>query len=179
MLPRDRILKAFLLALQAQVPLENGVQAWKVRHWRNRATKVEEMPCIAIRYVADDAPGIATASDSAPSIAEEAMELRLELVVDTPLPPESDRETAGDADEGEDPTGFAVASRIIETCFDAIWTEGEPVNDLGGLIWDARYDGSGDNDELATPDNVRLAERVTLVYRVRSEAPHRLLTSGD
>lgn len=176
MLPRDRLLRALKFAFDAVVPNDAGVPRWKVRHWRNRAAALEEMPCVSVRYIADDAPGVSNASDESPSIAEEFMELGIELVVETPLPPESDRETAGDADEGEDPTGLGVASEIIETCFDALFTEGEEPNDLGGLVFTIRYDGSGNNDEIATPDNVRLAERLTLVYRVRAEAPHRLLT---
>jgi hypothetical protein len=178
MLPRDQILRALLLALQAVVPTDAGVPRWKVRHERFRSSTAEEMPCLAIRYVADDASGVATGSDSAPSLAEEVMELRTEFVVDTPIDPESDRETAGDPDEGGDPTGLGAASQIIETSLDALCPEGGPVNTLGGLVWDIRYDGSGANDELATSDNVRLAEAVTFVYRVRAEAPHRLLI-GD
>lgn len=174
-LPRDRILKALLLQLQAVVPEVDGLPAWKVRHHRFRPTTYEEMPCLAIRYVADDAPGVANASDSQPSLSEQAMELRIDFVVDTEIPPESDRETAGDEDEGADPTGFGVASTIIETSLGALFEEGKEINTLGGLIWDARYDGSGDNDDIETSDNVRLSERITLVYRVRGEAPHVLL----
>jgi hypothetical protein len=175
MLPRDQILRALKLQLKAVVPVVDGAPAWKVRHERFRQTTIEEMPCLAIRYLADDASGVANASDESPSIAEEAMHLRVDFIVDTPIPPESDRETAGDADEGEDPTGLGDASKIIETSLDALFPEGGPVNTLGGLVWDIRYDGSGDNDDLVTSDNVRLAERLTFVYRVRAEAPHRLL----
>lgn len=174
-LPRDQILRALKLHLQAVVPNVAGSPKWKVRHHRHRATTYEEMPCLAIRYVADDATGVTNASDSAPSTAEDVMELKVDLIVDTEIPPESDRETAGDANEGEDPTGLGVPSEIIATSFDSIWKEGEPVQTLGGLVWDIRYDGSGEDDELATSDNVRLSERLTLVYRVRAEAPHQLL----
>lgn len=178
MLPRIQILQALKLALDAAVPVVDGVPKWKVRHERNRDTAAEEMPCLAIRYIADDAPDVARGTDDGAglSLAEEAFELKIEFVVDTPIAPESDRETAGDADEGEDPTGLALASEIIEASFDALFAEGEEPNQLGGLVWETRYDGSGDNDEIATPDNVRLAERLTFVYRVRAEAPHKLLT---
>lgn len=176
MLPREQILAALLVDLKTAAAA--AATPFKVRHERFRSSTAEEWPCVSIRYLGDDAPGVATGSDTAPSLAEEAMELRLELIVDTPLPAESDQETAEDPDDGDDPTGFGVASAIVETCLGAIFTEGQPINTLGGLIWDARYDGSGDNDDLATPDNVRLAERLTLVYRVRAEAPHVLLI-GD
>lgn len=178
MLPRDQILRAFKLELEAVVPLEAGKPKWKVRHERFRPTTAEEMPCVAIRYLSDDVSGVTNASDAQPSTAETSMELGLALIVDTEIPPESDRETAGDPDEGDDPTGLGTASEIVEACLGALFTEGEEVNTLGGLIWDARYDGSGDNDDLVTSDNVRLSERLTLVYRVRAEAPQVLLT-GD
>jgi hypothetical protein len=177
MLPRDRILHAFKMALQSQVPVNgDGTPKWKIRHWRNRETTHEEMPCLAIRFVGDDVAGAFSASDSSPSIAEQVMDLNLELVIDTEIPPESDRDTADDPDDGLDETGFRTASPIIETALETLFVEGEEVNNLGGLIWDARYDGSGDNDDIALPDRIRLAERVTLVYRVRAEAPHVLLT---
>lgn len=180
MLPRDQILRALKLELEAVVPidatLDSAKPQWKVRHERFRPTTTEEWPCVAIRYIADDVSGVTNASDAQPSLAEQTMELSIALIVDTEIPAESDRETAGDPDEGDDPTGLGTASEIVEACLGALFTEGEEVNTLGGLIWDARYDGSGDNDDLVTSDNVRLSERLTLVYRVRAEAPHVLLT---
>lgn len=177
-LPRDLILPAFKEALELEVPEVDGKPKWKVRHERFRPTAVEEMPCVAIRYLGDDATGVSRPADEAPSTAEEVFELRVELVIDAPLPPESDVQTAGDPDEGVDPTGLSTVSAIVETTLATMFTEGEPVNTLGGLIWDARYDGTGDEGENATSNNVRLSERLTLVYRVRAEAPHVLLI-GD
>lgn len=179
-LPRDTILQALKSALQAAVPMvgDPARPKWKVRHWRNRETTFEEMPCVAIRYVADDAPGVTTASDTILSVAEAIFELGVELVVDTEIAPESDRDTAGDPDEGLEPTGLESASEIIKQCLDVLFTPGEEPNALGGTVWDVRYDGSGDNDDVGTPDNLRLVERLTLVYRVRAEAPHVLLI-GD
>ena len=180
MLPRIQILNALKQTLESQVPEDPanpGTPQWKVRHHRFRETTVEEMPCVAIRYIADDAPGVTRGADdpSQLSLAEEVFELRVDFVVDTMIQAEHDRETAGDATEGDDPTGLEFASEIAEACLAALWTAGEPVNTMGGLIWDARYDGTGDNDDVATPDNVRLAESVTLVYRVRADAPYELL----
>lgn len=176
-LPRDQILQALVNTFRAAVPNvgDPAKPKWKVRHYRNRETAYEEMPCLAIRYVGDDAPGTTVPSDSDLSTAEDIFELSVELIVDTVIEPEHDRETAGDATEGTEPTGLEASSEIIEATLGTLFTPGEEVNTLGGLIWDARYDGSGDNDDVGTPDNVRLAERVTLVYRVRREAPHRLL----
>lgn len=177
-LPRIQILEALLLHFRANVPLVDGVPMFRVRHERFRDASREQWPCVSIRYLADDAPDVVRGTDdpSGLSMAESVMELRLELVIDTEIPPESDPETAGDANDGADETGLGDASRIAEICLGSIFRAGEEAENLGGLIWDARYDGTGDNDELATPDNVRLAERLTLVYRVRAEAPHLLLT---
>lgn len=174
-LPRILILNALKNTLQASVPVVDGKPKWKVRHYRNRETTFEEMPCIAIRYAGDDAPGVTTAGEGSLSMMEDAMELAVDLVVDTMVAAESDRETAGDTTDGTDPTGLEEASEIVEKSLDTIFKPGEEINTLGGLIWDARYDGSGDNDDVGTPDNVRLAERLTLVYRVRHEAPYKLL----
>lgn len=176
-LPRILILKALKQTLQSQVPLVGGVPLYKVRHHRNRETTLEEMPCVAIRYIADDVPGVTRGLDEpgALSLAESAMQLNVELIVDAPLAAESDRETAGDPDDGEDDTGLEFASEIVEKCLNALFTKGEEVNTMGGVIWDVIYDGSGDNEDVGTPDNVRLAERLTLVYRVRAEAPQELL----
>jgi hypothetical protein len=181
MLPRIQILQALKLHLQAAVPVDETFDPpkpmFKVRHERFRPTTLEEMPCVAIRYLGDDAEDVTRGIDdpSRLSIAESVMTVRVELIVDTQIPPESDRETGGDPTSGDDDTGLEEASRIVEICLGSLFQAGEEIESMGGLIWDARYDGSGDNDDLATPDNVRLAERLTLVYRARAEAPHELL----
>lgn len=177
-LPRITILQAVKGTAESVVPNVAGSPKWKVRHFRNRETTIEEMPCLAIRYVADDAPGVVTGSDAQPSLGEAVYELGVEFVVDAALTAESDRDTAGDPDEGAEPTGLELASEIIEKTLDAFFPEGEEVNTMGGIVWDIRYDGSGDNDDVGTPDNVRLVERLTFVYRTRAEAPHKLLI-GD
>lgn len=180
-LPRIQILDALKLHLRAAVPMDTTFTPprpmFKVRHERNRDTTFEEMPCVAIRYLGDDSEDVTRGTDdpSRLSMAESVMTCRVELIVDTLIDPESDHDTAGDVDDGDDDTGLEFASAIIEICLSSLFVAGEETNSLGGVIYDARYDGSGDNDALATPDNVRLAERLTLVYRARAEAPHELL----
>ncbi|MES2903265.1 MAG: hypothetical protein V4696_03685 [Pseudomonadota bacterium] len=179
-LPRIIILEALKRHLRANVPLDPADpsrQLFKVRHERFRESTLEEMPCVAIRYLGDDSPDVTRGTDdpSRMSLAETVMELRVELIVDTPIAAESDRDTAGDPDDGDDDTGMEFASRIVEICLGALFTAGQETETMGGVIWDARYDGTGDNDDVSSPDNVRLAERLTLVYRARAEAPHQLL----
>lgn len=176
-LPRITILEALKLHLIANTPMVDGVPMFKVRHERFRAARFDEMPCVSIRYLGDDAPNVTRGAEDAAnlSLAESAMELRVSLIIDLPLPPEMDEETAGDPGEGDDPTGLEQASAIVEACLGAIFREGEEIDTMGGVIWDAIYDGTGDNDDLESPDNVRMAENLTLVYRVRAEAPHKLL----
>lgn len=181
-LPRILILNALKRHLRAAVPVDETFTPpkpmFKVRHERFRETTFEEMPCVAIRYLGDDAQDVTRGTDdpSHLSIAESVMTVRVELVVDTRILPESDRDTAGDANDGDDDTGMELASSIVEICLGALFKAGEEINSMGGVIWDATYDGSGDDQDLSTPDNVRLAERLTLVYRARAEAPHELLT---
>jgi len=151
-----------------------------VRHMRFRNPSTKEMPCVSLRFVGDDAPGITRATDGeGPSTAEEVLELGVELVADSPIPPEVDEEgDDSEEDEGQDPTGLATCSNMLEVLLESLFTPGEPAATLGGLVWDIRYDGSADDDDVSKPDNVRLAERITLQYRVRAEAPTHLLI-GD
>lgn len=178
-MPTDTILQALKRAIEAEVPInpETGKPFFKVRHERFRETTLEEMPCLAIRYIADDATGTTRGAEDPQrlSLSEEAMELHAEYVIDTMLPPESDRDTALDEDEGEDPTGVAFPKQILAVALGATFRKGEEINTMGGVIWDARYDGTGDNEDVSNPHNVRLVERVTFVYRTRGEAPHMLL----
>lgn len=179
-LPRIVILEAYKLALRAAVPIVDGKPMFKVRHDRFRDARQEEWPCVSIRYLGDDNPDVTRGLDDPQrmSMAESVMELRVALIIDTEIPPESDMDTAGDASDGTDETGLGDASKIAEICLGVIFRKGEEIDTMGGVIWDARYDGTVDNDDLATPDNVRLAEGITFVYRARAEAPHELLI-GD
>lgn len=173
MLPRIVILEALRDHFRAAVPLVGGRPAFRVRHWRFRSPANEEMPCVSLRYIGDDAPGVTRGSDgSAPSMAEEVFELSVELVADAPLPPEEDEV---DGQDGADPTGLATCSSMLETCLNSLFTPGQLPTTLGGLVWNIRYDGSGDDEDVSQPDNARLAERLTFEYRVRAEAPTHLL----
>jgi hypothetical protein len=179
MLPRLLLLEALKAHFRANVPASEDdplKPAFKVRHMRFRNPTKKEMPCVSLRFVGDDAPGQVRGTDGEGlSMAEEVFELGVELVADAEIPPERDEEDGGDVDDGEDPTGLATCSDMIEILMNSLFTEGEEAVTLGGLAWDIRYDGSADDDDVSKPDNVRLAERITLVYRVRAEAPTQIL----
>lgn len=161
---RTRILEAFKAHLEAATPPD---RPFTIRHWRFRDPTEEELPCISIRYVSRDFPGVSTAADPAAaqlSVSEELLEIGVDLICDTPLPTEG-----SDAD----PTGLETPGLMLQACMDTLFEPGEQPVTLGGLLHDIRWDADspGDDAEVSSPDVARLAERLTLVYRARTEYP--------
>jgi hypothetical protein len=172
-LPRETILGKLLAHMRAHVATLPEGERFKVRHWRFRNPTKQEMPCVSLRYIADDAQGVTRASDDAqPSTAEEVYDLGVNLIADSALPPEVDEE---EDDLGDDPTGLGEASRMIEICLDSLFVPGEQNETLDGTVRSISYDGSAEDDDESKPDNVRLAERLSFEYATRAEAPHILL----
>lgn len=167
---RTLILAALKDHLEANVPrdpLDNSKPAFAVRHDRFRAADKKETPCVSVRYVSRDLPGVTTAADPATadlSLAEEVIEIAVDLIAEAELPSE---------ESGEDPTGLETVGQMLQACMETLFRVGENPDDLGGLLMNIRYDGDspGSDDELSHPDAARLAERITLVYRARSEYP--------
>lgn len=173
-LPRIVILEALLAHFRDVVDALPAEQQFKVRHWRHRNPSTNEMPCVSLRFEGDDPQGTVRATDGEqPSIAEEVFELTVDLVADAPLPAENDDTPLDDG--GEDPTGLGVPAAMLEILLNSLWTPGELATTLGGVAFDIRYDGSGDDGGDSKPDNARLADRITIEYRVRAEAPTHLL----
>ena len=172
-LPRVALMLALKSHLAAAVAALPPGDSFLVRHHRHRESTAEEWPCLAIKFVSDDTTGITTGTDDdGLSMAETVMDLSVDLIADVDLEPERD---AGEpADPDEDPTGLAGPSRLIKVCLDSLLVAGEPADKLGGLAWDIRHEGTG-NDEESSPDAARMVERIVLVYRVRADAPTELL----
>lgn len=167
MMPRVQVLVALKTFLDA------GISNATVRHHRHRESTEAEWPCIAIRFVAEN-PQSFGASDEAPSIAEQVVNLEVDLIADCAIAPEV---MAGDlVGTDSDPTGIGTASALIEQCLNLLFTTGLMPETLGGLLWNISYDGTGEDDGVSTPDQVRLVERLTLQFRVRAEAPMVILT---
>jgi hypothetical protein len=175
MLPRVALLTALVDHLAAGVAALPEADRFKLRHHRHRDTAEEEMPCVAVRFVSDDVPGNVSGSDAYPSMSEAIMELGVDLVADVQLPAEAAPGQSVDA--GDDPTGLLGPSMLIERLLRMLFAVGEPPTTLGGLAWDIRYEGTGDDPD-SSPDSARIVERLVLVYRVRREAPTELLTGN-
>jgi len=146
-----------------------GGKAVTVRHFRHRESTIEEWPCIAIRYVSNDASSYGR-QETNDGLPEQVMELAVDLVIDLELPAEATDEN----DDDIDPTGFECAGNMLAWALDAL-LPGEESNTLGGTTWEIRYDGTAPDEGVQSPDLARLEERIVLLYRVRADQPTILL----
>lgn len=171
---RTRLLLALAQHFEDNLPPVGngpGQRSFKIRHWRHREPDDSEWDCVSLRYVGRNLPGVTTAADPSTaqlSNSEELVEIAVDLVADARLPTER---------SGDDPTGLETPGDMLEMCMNTLFVEGEQPVTLGGLlhniVWDG--DGEGEADDISTPDAARLAERLTLVYRTRTEYPIGLL----
>lgn len=168
-----------LIALKAGLEARFAGQVFNakpvlVRHFRHRDAKNDERNCLSVRFVSSDPSGDQRQTDNHGD-PEEVFELACNLVVDVNLPPEADAVAPADLD----PTGLGIPGEIMAWALDwLIPGQYAPENDLGGLVWEIRYDGTANDDADASPDFVRLEERLTIKYRVRADQPT-LLLIGD
>lgn len=163
--PKTLILIALaehITAAVAQLPVD---QRYTVRHGRHRNTADNELNCLSIEYVGEDPTGQGNGGDGL-SLAEEVVGMQVNLKAEARLPSE---------ESGLDPTGLGSADEILEHAFSCLFHDGQETETLGGLLWQIRWDGSSDDDELSTEELGRLSERLTLLYRVRSENPNSIL----
>lgn len=177
-LPRIIILPKLLAHFRAAVQALPEEERFIVRHsrFRRKPTAAEvKRGVVSIEYVGDDAQGVSRATDGDElSQSEEVYDLNINLVAECELPPEKDEAEDG-SDLGDDETGLAEASRMIEILLGTLFTPGEQPETLDGTVRNIRYDGSAPEDEESSTDNVRLAERIALEYATRTEAPTHLL----
>jgi hypothetical protein len=170
------------------IALETGVRALlagetfgadtpiTVRQHRHREPTQDELNCLSIRFVSNDPSSQYGEQETSGGLPEAVWELSLDLVIDMALSPEA--RTPGDVGD-DDPTGFGRHSEVLAEVLDWMFPgDATQDNTLGGLIWQARYDGSADTETDSTPDFARMEERLVLLYRVRADRPTELLT-GD
>jgi len=141
-----------------------------VRHERHRDAEQAVWPSVSIAYVSHDPSQEYGRQENDGGLPEEVWALSVNVVIDADLPPEATDE--GDADL--DPTGYGTHAAIMSLIIDRLFPDGDE-NTIGGTTWQIRYDGSADNESDATPDNARVEERLTLLYRVRADRPNILL----
>lgn len=151
-------------------------RAVTVRHHRFREASSKMWPCVSIRRVSSD-PASEGRQENAYGLPEEVMELTVDLVIDMAIPPEIEEDDGASPDH--DPTGYGDQADVLATILDRLFPGGdEPENTLGGLVWQMRYDGSSDDDGVLGPDQTRMEERLTILYRVRADRPTELLTGS-
>lgn len=168
--PREIILEALIAHLQIEVANLPADEQFTVRHWRNRNTADDEMKfglgCLSLRWRGEDFNGEGNGGDGL-SLGEDVVTQMTDLVAEVKLPSEA---------SGEDPTGLGRCGKILTHAFNFLFTTGEQPENLGGLLWDIRYDGTSDDDDLSTEEIGRVSERLGLLYRVRTENPNVILT---
>lgn len=164
--PREIILIALKNHIEAQVALLPNDELYSVRHHRHRNTADDEFNCLSLRWQNDDMPGMTNGGDSLSS-SEEVVFMAVDFIAEVKLASEG---------SGADPTGLGGAGKILAHALSTLFTDGEQAETLNGLLWDIRYDGSSDEDDVSTEEVGRLSERVTLLYRVRKENPNSILT---
>lgn len=122
------------------------------RHFRNRASTVEERDVIAIKFVSDDLRE-SDWSGSYGAMGEVGMILALQLIIDVNLQSE---------DSGDDPTGLAllmlIAHHAVQCLKDGIAAD-------GGCADAVADDGRADDDENSS-DEGRLVQSISVLYRV-------------
>lgn len=162
-----------LLALRAEIAAALDGGAVTVRHHRHREARTDEYPCVAIRFISNDASQLGEQTTSS-GLPEQVMELVVNLVIDMDLQPEAD----DPADTTGDPTGFGDPAIVIAAILDRLLPDlesGAEPNTLGGTTWMIRYDGTAPEEGDVSPDRARMEERLTLFYRVRADHPTTLL----
>lgn len=172
-MPDERVLRALHDDLH---PALNGAmfggKPLTVRPHRHRDSKEWEFPCLAIRRVSADPSGTYGRETNDYGLPEAVWELSVDLVIDVNLPPEDDETLAAD------PTGYATPSQIVAAVLNQLFPDqetGGEENTLAGHAWMMRYDGSAPDALDATPDGIRVEERLVVLYRVRADRPTHLL----
>lgn len=173
LMPDERVLRALKDDLHAALDgVAFGNQTLTVRHHRHRDASESQWPCLSIRRVSADPSGTYGRETNDYGLPEAVWELSVDLVVDVKLPPEDDES------ELADPSGYATPSQIVAAALNHLFPdqeEGGEENTLAGHAWMMRYDGSAPDALDATPDNIRVEERLVVLYRVRADRPTHLL----
>jgi len=146
-----------------------GIEGMKWRHARNRAPLSTERPVGSIGFAGDDdfpdAPG------SARNAWETVRRLQIDLQVDLRLPTE-----ASDLD----PTGWLLLMRVQAAAFEALTISDDEGGQEGGLYGfadDVIRDEASPNEDSSSDDG-RLVQGISVIYRVSTARPNRLLGSG-
>lgn len=138
--------------------------AYKIRHARNRMPLASEMPCISVGIVADEL--YPDGSGSANTQNETIRVLRLDLQIDKGLPTEQ---------SNTDPTGWDDLMRAALLGYEGLRTgDGLPMTDY---VWDTLFEEYSPNED-SNSDQGRLVCSVSMIYRVSTERPSRLLCTG-
>ena len=142
----------------------SGIEGLKFRHARNRHPNYEEMSCISLVFVGD-APH---EDEQFRSQWEQVRYLEFDLQADVYLPTEDEQDPAK-----RDVTGMLTPGRALAAAVQILFE-----SDLVPNWCDAITSGSIDPDETSKPDKARMARRLQMQYRVRTDNPNVLLAQG-
>jgi hypothetical protein len=138
------------------------VSGLTVRHYRNRTSASQEQAgyALSIEWLGnnDNPSDINTAWDRT-----KAMDMR--LAVSGPLKTE---------DSEIDPTGWLILSLINAVAVQALKDPASPL----GLLYQDISDGDTGPDQDSSPDNGRLEQSLSVLYRVLTTDPNVLLAQG-
>lgn len=132
-----------------------------VRHFRNRRGKGSERPGVALRYVGTEIP-----PNMGQSSSEMIWAMTVDIVVDLELDPEED---------GVDVTGWDKLTAAARA-FAALYLSME--SPLRNFVDDI-LPGELDPDEDSTPDDGRLVQSVSVLYRTPWNDQQTLLTPAE
>lgn len=161
--PHIRILEALVATLEL-VNFEDraGVVGVTIRHTRNRYPTSSEKPCISVRWLGNE-----DQADEQYANAWERYKLcNIDLVADAAIEAE---------DSQVDETGWDRLSRMLAAAFEKLREEGTPLYDLMNWV----QDRDTDPDEDSKPDEGRLVQAISVLYRVRTDQPNVLLAQGE
>lgn len=169
--PHIKILEAVKATLEAVDFLDlagmTGVKALTIRHFRQRYSTSGERPCLAIKWTGRPDNNV---DDQYKNSDERPLKCGIDLVIDLLPVPE-------DAADDPDPTGWAEMSRIAAVALEALRDE-DPANPLSLVCDGWVIDEDLVPDEDSKPDNGRLVQAISVVYRVRTFDSNVLLAKG-
>lgn len=132
------------------------------RHARNRPPPVENRPVMCLVWHGNSVDP----QQQDLNAWEQARQMDAELYLDLNLPTE---------DSQDDPTGWLIASTMTAAAFQAVRSE----TSLTAALSDWRTQGDlTPEEDISGPDNARLVQSMSVLYRVLTEEPNTLLARG-
>ena len=162
--PEERLLEAVVAtAMGVDYEVEAATPIKTVRHFRSRHVLKVDRNAISYRYQGDEDY---EREGQYRNAHERVKVIHIGVIIDLNLE---------DEEGGEDPTGWGQHFRVYYAQLAALRDPDGPLLQLCDWI----VDGDGEPDEDSKPDEGRLVKTISVVYRVRSEAPHVLLAQGE